>query len=277
MGGGGPCPQLWIISKCFWEHTAGAFRHHQLSVYEWRNHIFCPGVTISILSVQEWQFPYFLSRSDTFHTFCPGVTLSCFLSTVHTVRVKSPYFPPRSDVTICFSKWLASPHFRSRGDVATFFCVWVASPYFLCRSYITVRYLLCRSDITIVCRAMEFGQFPLDSHKCYFLLTSCKSPFRFLTEFSRHFYFYRYFARHFLKGHFPAIFILMEFSHHFHINRYFHAIFILCKVIFPPFWSSRFLHNQMFSPFWTFLCLAVDLLYFWLPNSQFWDLDPITV
>jgi len=28
-------------------------------------------------------------------------------------------------------------------------------------------YLLSRSDITIVCSAMEFGQFPLDSHKCY--------------------------------------------------------------------------------------------------------------
>ena len=31
-----------------------------------------------------------------------------------------------------------------------------------------------RADITIVCKAMEFGQFPLDSHSCYFLLTSCQ-------------------------------------------------------------------------------------------------------
>ena len=31
-----------------------------------------------------------------------------------------------------------------------------------------------RSDITVVCRAMEFGQFPLDSHDCYFMLTSCE-------------------------------------------------------------------------------------------------------
>ena len=31
-----------------------------------------------------------------------------------------------------------------------------------------------RSDITVVCKAMEFGQFPLDKHKCYFILTSCK-------------------------------------------------------------------------------------------------------
>ncbi|XP_023326380.1 glycine receptor subunit alpha-3 [Eurytemora carolleeae] len=33
-------------------------------------------------------------------------------------------------------------------------------------------YYKIRSDITIVCRAMQFGQFPLDSHKCYFLLSS---------------------------------------------------------------------------------------------------------
>ena len=33
--------------------------------------------------------------------------------------------------------------------------------------------LYLRSDITVVCKAMEFGQFPLDSHDCYFLLTSC--------------------------------------------------------------------------------------------------------
>ena len=33
-----------------------------------------------------------------------------------------------------------------------------------------------RSDITVVCKAMEFGQFPLDSHDCYFLLTSCRYP-----------------------------------------------------------------------------------------------------
>ena len=26
----------------------------------------------------------------------------------------------------------------------------------------------------MVCKAMEFGQFPLDKHKCYFILTSCK-------------------------------------------------------------------------------------------------------
>ena len=26
----------------------------------------------------------------------------------------------------------------------------------------------------MVCKAMEFGQFPLDKHKCYFMLTSCK-------------------------------------------------------------------------------------------------------
>ena len=31
-----------------------------------------------------------------------------------------------------------------------------------------------RSDITVVCKAMEFGQFPLDHHKCYFILTSCR-------------------------------------------------------------------------------------------------------
>ena len=35
-----------------------------------------------------------------------------------------------------------------------------------------------RSDITVVCKAMEFGQFPLDSHDCYFLLTSCRYPGR---------------------------------------------------------------------------------------------------
>ena len=28
--------------------------------------------------------------------------------------------------------------------------------------------------MTIVCKAMEFGQFPLDSHNCYFIMTSCK-------------------------------------------------------------------------------------------------------
>ena len=33
---------------------------------------------------------------------------------------------------------------------------------------------IIRSDITVVCKAMEFGQFPLDKHKCYFILTSCK-------------------------------------------------------------------------------------------------------
>merc|ERR1719192_1055451 len=33
-------------------------------------------------------------------------------------------------------------------------------------------YYKIRSDITVVCKAMEFGQFPLDSHDCYFLLTS---------------------------------------------------------------------------------------------------------
>ena len=34
--------------------------------------------------------------------------------------------------------------------------------------------MILRSDITVVCKAMEFGQFPLDKHKCYFILTSCK-------------------------------------------------------------------------------------------------------
>lgn len=33
-------------------------------------------------------------------------------------------------------------------------------------------YYKVRSDITVVCKAMEFGQFPLDKHKCYFILTS---------------------------------------------------------------------------------------------------------
>jgi len=33
-------------------------------------------------------------------------------------------------------------------------------------------YYKVRSDITVVCKAMEFGQFPLDHHKCYFILTS---------------------------------------------------------------------------------------------------------
>jgi len=33
-------------------------------------------------------------------------------------------------------------------------------------------YYKVRSDITIVCKAMEFGQFPLDNHKCYLMLTS---------------------------------------------------------------------------------------------------------
>jgi len=33
-------------------------------------------------------------------------------------------------------------------------------------------YYKVRSDITVVCKAMEFGQFPLDKHKCYFMLTS---------------------------------------------------------------------------------------------------------
>eukprot|EP00090_Calanus_glacialis_P009961 TRINITY_DN18345_c0_g1_i1.p1 TRINITY_DN18345_c0_g1~~TRINITY_DN18345_c0_g1_i1.p1 ORF type:complete len:466 (-),score=107.54 TRINITY_DN18345_c0_g1_i1:448-1845(-) len=33
-------------------------------------------------------------------------------------------------------------------------------------------YYKVRSDITIVCKAMEFGQFPLDKHKCYLMLTS---------------------------------------------------------------------------------------------------------
>jgi len=32
-------------------------------------------------------------------------------------------------------------------------------------------YYKVRSDITVVCKAMEFGQFPLDNHKCYLLLT----------------------------------------------------------------------------------------------------------
>ena len=31
-----------------------------------------------------------------------------------------------------------------------------------------------RSDITVVCKAMEFGLYPLDNHKCYLILTSCK-------------------------------------------------------------------------------------------------------
>jgi len=33
-------------------------------------------------------------------------------------------------------------------------------------------YYKVRSDITVVCKAMEFGQFPLDNHKCYLILTS---------------------------------------------------------------------------------------------------------
>ena len=41
--------------------------------------------------------------------------------------------------------------------------------------FLNLRPLQCfRSDITVVCKAMEFGQFPLDKHKCYFILTSCK-------------------------------------------------------------------------------------------------------
>ena len=31
-----------------------------------------------------------------------------------------------------------------------------------------------RSDITVVCKAMEFGLYPLDNHKCYLILTSCE-------------------------------------------------------------------------------------------------------
>ena len=35
-------------------------------------------------------------------------------------------------------------------------------------------YYKVRSDITIVCKAMEFALYPLDNHKCYLILTSCK-------------------------------------------------------------------------------------------------------
>ena len=35
-------------------------------------------------------------------------------------------------------------------------------------------YYKVRSDITIVCKAMEFALYPLDNHKCYLMLTSCK-------------------------------------------------------------------------------------------------------
>ena len=37
-------------------------------------------------------------------------------------------------------------------------------------------YYKVRSDITIVCKAMEFALYPLDNHKCYLILTSCKWP-----------------------------------------------------------------------------------------------------
>jgi len=33
-------------------------------------------------------------------------------------------------------------------------------------------YYKVRSDITVVCKAMEFGQFPLDKHRCFLILTS---------------------------------------------------------------------------------------------------------
>ena len=36
-------------------------------------------------------------------------------------------------------------------------------------------YYKVRSDITIVCKAMEFALYPLDNHKCYLILTSCKT------------------------------------------------------------------------------------------------------
>ena len=38
-------------------------------------------------------------------------------------------------------------------------------------------YYKVRSDITIVCKAMEFALYPLDNHKCYLILTSCKYNF----------------------------------------------------------------------------------------------------
>ena len=31
-----------------------------------------------------------------------------------------------------------------------------------------------RSDITIVCKGMQFSRFPLDEHKCLFKLSSCE-------------------------------------------------------------------------------------------------------
>ena len=33
---------------------------------------------------------------------------------------------------------------------------------------------LSRSDVTVVCRDMEFSRYPLDTHVCQFKLSSCK-------------------------------------------------------------------------------------------------------
>ena len=35
-------------------------------------------------------------------------------------------------------------------------------------------FFLYRSDITIVCKGMQFSRFPLDEHKCLFKLSSCE-------------------------------------------------------------------------------------------------------
>ena len=45
-------------------------------------------------------------------------------------------------------------------------------------------YYKVRSDITIVCKAMEFALYPLDNHKCYLILTSCKYNFTSFVSFS---------------------------------------------------------------------------------------------
>ena len=34
--------------------------------------------------------------------------------------------------------------------------------------------LLCRSEVTIMCRGMVFWHYPLDQHLCTFRLSSCK-------------------------------------------------------------------------------------------------------
>ena len=44
-------------------------------------------------------------------------------------------------------------------------------------SFISLTSLVCplsRSDVTVVCRDMEFSRYPLDTHVCQFKLSSCK-------------------------------------------------------------------------------------------------------